>query len=227
MKKTNWEIISLGGSLVCPEEIDFKFLRNFRKFILSWVRKGKKFAIIVGGGGIARKYQKIAKEFGTSFENLDWIGIFATWLNASLIKSLFESFAFSEIITNPSKKLNPREKILIAGGWKPGWSTDFDAVILARNLKAKRVINLTNIDYVFDKDPKKFSDAKPIFSSSFDQFLKIIGKKWTPGANFPFDPVAARLAKKLKIEIIILNGKNFKNLSAFFKGKKFVGTIIS
>jgi len=220
------EVLSLGGSLVCPEEIDVSFLKKFRNFILKWVKKGKKFIIFVGGGKIARKYQKVAKKFKAKNEELDWVGISATLFNAQLVKSIFGNFAFPKVLNNPSKKVLTKKKIIIFGGWKPGSSTDFDCVLAAKNFGAKRVINLSNIDFVFDKDPKKFKDARPIEKISFDELFKIIGRKWTPGANLPFDPKAAKLAKKEKVKIIILNGRNFKNLEKVFLGKKFKGTVV-
>jgi uridylate kinase len=219
------EVLSLGGSLVCPEEIDVLFLKKFRNFILKWTKR-KKFLIFVGGGKIARKYQKVAREFQVKNEELDWVGIFATFLNAQLLKAIFKNLAFQKIISNPLEKVKTKKKIIIFGGWKPGRSTDFDAVLAAKNFGAKRVINLSNIDFVFDKDPTKFKDAKPLKKVSFNELFKIVGKKWTPGANLPFDPEAVKLAKKEKIKVIFLNGRNFKNLEKVFLNKKFKGTVI-
>ncbi len=220
------EVLSLGGSLVCPEEVDFLFLKKFRNFILKWVKKGKKFIIFVGGGKIARKYQKVAKKLKVGNEELDWIGISATFLNAHLVKSIFGNFAFQKVLSDPSKKILTKKKIIVFGGWKPGRSTDFDCVLAAKIFGAKRVINLSNIDFVFDRNPEKFKDAKPLERISFDELFKIIGRKWTPGANLPFDPEAAKLAKREKIKIIILNGRNFRNLEKVFLGKKFKGTVV-
>jgi uridylate kinase len=220
------EVLSLGGSLVCPNEIDVLFLKKFRNFILKWIKKGKKFVIFVGGGKIARKYQKVAKKFKVKNEELDWIGILATILNGNLVKSIFENFAFEKVLTDPTKKPKTKKKIIIFGGWKPGRSTDYDSVLAAKNFGAKRVINLSDVNFIYDKNPKKFKDAKPLEKISFDELFKIIGKKWTPGANTPFDPEAAKLAKKEKIKVIFLNGRNFKNLEKVFLGKKFKGTII-
>jgi len=220
------EVLSLGGSLVCPEEIDILFLKKFRNFILKWIKKGKKFIIFVGGGKIARKYQRVAKKFKAKNEELDWIGISATLLNAQLVKSIFGNFAFHKVLTDPSQKVFTRKKVIVFGGWKPGRSTDFDCVLASKIFGAKRVVNLSNIDFVFDKDPSKFKDPRPIKIISFDELLKIIGRKWIPGANLPFDPKAIKLAKKEKIQIIILNGRNFKNLEKVFLGQKFKGTIV-
>jgi uridylate kinase len=220
------EVLSLGGSLVCPNEIDVLFLKKFRNFILKWIKKGKKFVIFVGGGKIARKYQNAAKEFKVENKELDWVGISATLLNAQLVKSIFGNFAFERILTDPTKKIKTKKKIIVFGGWKPGWSTDYDSVLAAKNFGAKRIINLSDVDFIYDKNPKKFKDAKPLKKISFDELFKLIGRKWTPGANVPFDPEAAKLAKKEKIKVIFLNGKNFKNLEKVFLGKKFKGTII-
>jgi uridylate kinase len=220
------EVLSLGGSLVCPNEIDVLFLKKFRNFILKWIKKGKKFVIFVGGGKTARKYQKVAKKFGVKSEELDWIGIFATILNAQLVKSIFGNFAHEKVLSDPTKKIKTKKKIIVFGGWKPGRSTDYDSVLAVKNFGAKRVINLSDVDFIYDKNPKKFKDAKPLERISFDELFKIIGRKWTPGANIPFDPEAAKLAKKEKIKVIFLNGRNFKNLEKVFSGKKFKGTII-
>jgi len=222
-----FEVLSLGGSLVCPEKIDLKFLFEFKKFILKWLKKGKKFIIFVGGGNLAREYQKAARDLGVLDNNhLDWLGIFTTWLNASLLRVHFGNLAYKDVLTNPNAKIKTKKKIIIFGGWRPGWSTDFDAVLLAKNIKAKRVINLSNIDFVFDKDPSKFKDAKPLKKLTFDQLLEITGEEWSPGKNLPFDPRATKLAKKSGLKIVILNGSNFKNLNNFFEGKKFQGTVI-
>jgi uridylate kinase len=225
--KKNWQIISLGGSLVCPEDPDFNFLKSFRDFILRWVKKGKKFVIFVGGGKVCRKYQKIAKEFGKKDSKiLDEIGISATKLNATLVKSIFGKISFPEVLTDPTKKVKTNKKILIFGGYKPGWSTDFDAILMAKTLNQKLVLNLSNIDFVYDKDPNKFKDAKPIRKISFSELKKIIGRKWIPGGNFPLDPVALKLAEKEKIKVVVLNGRNFENLEKFMRNEDFLGTEI-
>jgi uridylate kinase len=220
------EVLSLGGSLVCPDEVDVLFLKKFRDFILKWIKKGKKFVIFVGGGKSARKYQKAARKFNVKNEKLDWIGISATLLNAQLVKSIFGNFAFEKVLSNPTEKVKTKKKIIVFGGWKPGRSTDYGSVLAAKNFGTKRVINLSDVDFIYDKNPKKFKDAKPLEKISFDEFFKIVGKKWTPGANIPLDPEAAKLAKKEKIKVVFLNGRNLKNLEKVFLGEKFKGTII-
>ena len=223
-------IISLGGSLIVPEEIDWKFVKNFKALIEKQIKKGYKFIIIAGGGKTARKYVEAAgKVDGINNEDKDWIGIHATRMNAHFIRTIFRKHAHPIINKNPHDLKdfhNFKESILVAAGWKPGFSTDYDAVILAKHFKIKKIINLSNIDFVYEKDPKKFPNAKKIENISWNDFCKMVGDKWDPCMNAPFDPIASKLARKENIEVAIMNGKNLKNLKIYLEGKKTKGTII-
>ena len=226
MKKEEVIVISLGGSLIVPDKINPLFLKKFKSLILSEIKKGKKFILICGGGHTARNYQKTAKSLSKlNSTELDWLGIHCTWLNAQLVKTIFSKIAHNKIVENPTKKLRFK-KLLIACGWKPGCSTDYDAVLLARTFKAKTIINLSNITKAYTKDPKKYKSAKPITKTTWKEFRKIVGNKWIPGANYPFDPIASKLAEKLKLKTVIMKGTNLKNLKNYLNNKKFIGTTI-
>jgi uridylate kinase len=220
-------IISLGGSIIVPDDVDVAFLKRFRGLVLKHVRAGKRFIIIAGGGMVCRRYQAAAAKIAKlTKEDLDWLGIHSTRFNAHLLRTIFRDYAHPKVIKNPTEKVRFREKILIGAGWKPGCSTDYDAVIMARNFKAKRLANLSNINYVYDKDPKYHRGARPIKEMSWSAFRKIVGNKWDPGANLPFDPVASREAQKLGLEVAIVNGRDLKNLDRYLSGKSFRGTVI-
>jgi len=220
-------IISVGGSLIVPDNIDISFLRNFRNLIIKHIKKGKKFVIICGGGKTSRRYQHAAKSIvRMAKDDVDWIGIHSTRLNAQLLRTIFDNYANTKIVHNPIEKIRFRKKILIAAGWKPGFSTDYDAVMLAKNLGANKVVNLTNIDYVHTSDPKRYKKARPIKEISWPNFRELLPKKWDPGLNVPFDPVASREAEKLGLEVVIINGRKIKNLEKYLQGRDFDGTII-
>lgn len=227
MHVNKYVVISLGGSLVVPEEIDVRFLKKFRSLILSHVKKGRKFIIIVGGGRTCRKYQKAAKEITKpTREDLDWIGIHTTRLNAHLLRTIFREEAHPAVLRHYDERIRTKKPVIIACGWKPGHSTDYDSVMWARNFKSQTIINLSNIDYVHDKDPAFHTDAKRIEKISWKEFRKLVGNKWNPGLNVPFDPVASGEAQKLSLRVIIMNGSNLANLENFLNGKAFKGTII-
>lgn len=220
-------VLSVGGSLIVPEEIDRVFLRKFRKVVLSLVSRKFRVAVITGGGMVARTYQRAARELGVrSRDDLDWMGIAATRLNAELVRSLFGSRAESKVLRDPKDPIRSSKKIFIGAGFEPGWSTDMDAVLLAKNLGAAVVVNLSNIDFVYTKDPRKFPDASPLKATTWDALLKITGTRWTPGLNAPFDPEAAKRAKALGLTVVIMNGKRLGELTKYLAGKPFRGTVI-
>ncbi|MBI2541852.1 UMP kinase [Candidatus Woesearchaeota archaeon] len=219
-------IISLGGSLICPDNFDFNFLKRFGQVIEKYIKKGHKFAIICGGGRLARNFQQIASENRKlSNKELDWLGIYATKINAHLVKSVFGNNADNNIVSNPSSKIRFKKDVIVAAGWLPGWSTDYDAVLLAKSLKVKEVINMSNVDYLYDKDPKKYKGAKKIEKTSWQAYSKMVGQKWKAGMNAPFDPIASKEAKKSKIKAIII-GNDLNNLKHLLDGVRFKGTTI-
>lgn len=220
-------ILSVGGSLICPDEVDAEFLKKFRNLILKKVKQGNKFYIICGGGKINNRYNEAAQKITKiSDVNLDWIGIYASRFNAQLIRTIFGDLAYQEIIIDPTKKIKTAKPIVIGAGYKPGWSTDYDAVMIAKVSGAKTVINLSNIDYAYTDDPKVNPEAKPIKNTSWKEFRKIVGDEWKPRMNKPFDPIASKLAEKNKIKVIIMNGRNLENFAKCLEGGKFIGTVI-
>ncbi|MBS1267243.1 MAG: Uridylate kinase [Candidatus Woesearchaeota archaeon] len=220
-------VISLGGSIAVPDNVDVKLLIDFRKLIVSYIKKGYKFVIVVGGGKVCRRYQKAACQITDLHpDDLDWLGIHATRLNAHLLRTIFRDYAHKIVIKDPTDEIDFKEDILIAGGWKPGRSTDNTAVMLAKKFGIKTVINLTNIDHVYDKDPRFNKDAKPLDNISWENFLKITGEKWDPGKNVPFDPVASKLASQAHIQVLIMNGQNMNNLKNYLEEKEFEGTVV-
>lgn len=226
MKKHSY-IVSLGGSLIVPNDINHSFLTKFKKIIVQEIEKDNRFFIVTGGGYTARHYQEAAKLVGeVNSEDLDWLGIHSTRLNGHLIRTIFRQRAHPRIITNPVEKEHVKEDVVVASGYRPGRSTDWIAIQLAKEYKIDTVVNLSNIDYVFDKDPNKFPDAKKFENIDWEQFRNIVGNKWDPGLNLPFDPIAAKLAHKLGTKVVILNGNNLDNFKNFLDNAPFRGTVI-
>ncbi|MEI8130433.1 MAG: UMP kinase [bacterium] len=227
MENISWTVISLGGSLICPDRVDGDYVSAISTLIRTRAQKGERFAIITGGGKLCREYQDALRKAHTpSNDELDWLGIYTTRYNAELLR-----LAIGDVV-EPAIYLDPRElsltgrSVLVGGGYEPGHSSDGAAVTLAKSLGAKKVINLSNIDYVYTADPRKDATATPIKTSSWDDFRKLLPETWDPGFNAPFDPIAAKMAQELGLEVAVMNGKNLENLSAYLDGKEFVGTVI-
>lgn len=228
-KKT---VISLGGSLIIPNGgIDTNFLKNFNEFIRNQLKKdpNQQFFIVVGGGATARQYRDAGRDVvghELTVDDLDWLGIHATRLNAHLVRTIFRDLAHPSIIRNYHVIRKVVEPVIVASGWKPGWSTDYCAAMICEDYNVDTVINLSNIDVVYDSDPRENPNAKPIHKATWTEFRQIVGNEWVPGMNLPFDPIASRKSQELGLKVVVLKGNNFENLQDYFDGKEFVGTVI-
>lgn len=228
-KKREYVVVSVGGSLIVPDAIDTHFLSSFRECVLNEVRKGLSFFIITGGGRTARNYQKAAEQVrgGLGKDDVDWLGIHSTRLNAHLMRALFLEEAQERLVKKYDRRISGRAAIIVGSGWKPGHSTDYCAVIAAKKLGAKKLVNLSNIDYVYTADPKKDPGAQKIENISWKDFRELIPKEWDPGLSSPFDPIAAKEAESLGLEVAIMNGKNMDEFKNYLEGRPFAGTTIS
>ncbi|MDR1900334.1 MAG: UMP kinase, partial [Treponema sp.] len=194
-------VISLGGSIVAPAGVDEAFLKDFVALIDEMLAADEKrrFIFVVGGGGPARAWQQAYRSIcgNPSDGEADWIGIMATRLNAQLVKAVMGEWCKAEVVTDPSRVEPLVGKVLVASGWKPGFSSDYDAVLLAERFQASMVINLSNIEQVYTDDPRKNPGARPIDRISWADFRAMVGDEWVPGKNVPFDPVASRHADRI------------------------------
>ena len=194
-------IMSLGGSLVIPDEIDTVFLREFRELIIRNIQKGRRFVIVLGGGKTCRKYQAAAREImlEASKTDLDWVGIHTNNFNAEFMRITYGGYAHPRVGKNPAERIDFKEGVLFWGAFAPGHSSDYDAVEVARILSARKIINLSNIDYAYDKDPRTNPDAQPIREISWADYRALIPTQWDPGLNSPFDPIASEEAARLSL----------------------------
>ncbi|MFP3089114.1 UMP kinase [Treponema sp. TIM-1] len=223
-------VISLGGSIVAPDGVDEKFLKDFVSLIGEFLREDEKrrFILVVGGGGPARAWQQSYRRISTAVmaEAADWIGVMATRLNAQLVKAVMGEWCTQEVVTDPSRVGPLVGRVLVAAGWKPGFSSDYDAVLLAERFQADKVINLSNIEQVYSDDPRTNPEAKPLTALSWTEFRALVGDEWVPGKNVPFDPVASRHGAKIGLTVICAGGRNLENLKKILREEDFLGTTI-
>lgn len=223
-------VISLGGSIVAPDKPDIPFLRDFLALSAGWLEEepARRLILVVGGGGPAREWQRAYREVSLRAdpEAQDWVGIMATRLNAQLVKALFGELCPREVVIDPTAVDVFPGRVLLAAGWKPGFSTDYDSVLLAERFGADTIVNLSNIAKVYTADPKRDPSARPIDAIGWTEFRTLVGDEWVPGKNAPFDPVASRRAQELGLRVICAAGRDLPNLKAILEGRPFEGTVI-
>ena len=229
------KILSVGGSIIAPDKPDSEFLSKFVSMCSEWLNANKenRLILVAGGGAPARVYQngykEVCEKTGASFDAnaADWIGIMATRINAQLLKASFGDYCKNDVVYNPTlEDLTFDGQVLVASGWKPGFSTDTDAVYLGEKFDAKTIVNLSNIEKVYTDDPRKNPDAKPLDTISWADFRKMVGDEWTPGKNCPFDPIASKKASELGMKVICAGGKNIDNIKAILNDQDYIGTTI-
>jgi uridylate kinase len=224
------KVISLGGSIIVPDKVDSNFLLAFRAALLEYLERkpDSRLILVCGGGGPAREYQRAYRAVipEADADVLDWIGIAATRLNAELLKQLFRDFCLEQVITDPTTVSVFPGRVLVAAGWKPGFSTDYDAVLLAERFQADTLLNLSNITKVYTGDPKVDPKAEPLDRVDWKDFQKLVGSTWKPGINVPFDPVATEKAAQIKLRVIVAGGRDIDNLKKILYDQEFEGTVI-
>lgn len=215
MSDNHYIAISFGGSVVNPGKIDTAFLMSFRELVLEEIDKGKKFAIVTGGGGVSRQYISALAETGLDLTEgeKDQLGIIPTWLNAKLVSLLFKGYSsrvLPRCFEDIGKQLD-RWPVVFSGGLLPGLKTDEDTTIIADYLGASILINVTNVDGVYDDNPSTNPEAIKFDSMTYSDFYDLSDKlSVKAGSNAPFTAMAVRIAERSGIRIFVID----KDISA-------------
>ena len=222
-------VISLGGSLIIPDRMNIRFLKEFKKIINKNSQKYK-FIIICGGGSIARKYIAALRELKINEKLQSLSGISATRMNARFM-SYFFNINPGKGIPHKMKSLKKylkKQDVVFCGAleYKPKQTSDSTAAEIAEYFKTD-FINLTNVVGLYNKNPLEYKNARFIPKISWKDFDRMTNKsKFKPGQHFVLDQTASKIILKNEIKTYIL-GKNMKQLDNLLKGKKFKGTVIS
>jgi uridylate kinase len=221
-------VLSLGGSLIIPDEVNLNFLRKFRQTIIKNTGKYK-FVIVCGGGSTARKYISALEKEKKSPYLQSLIGISTTRLNARFMAYFF-NFDPQAGIPHDMKQIKNlllKNDIVFCGAlrYASNQTSDATAVKLAAFLDTD-FINLTNVKGLYDKNPKKYKDAKFIPRATIEEFNKIVMSiPSKPGMHAPVDHTAMKIIKQRRIKTYIL-GSDMKQLDNLLNNKDFIGTII-
>ena len=223
-------VIDLSGSLIERPSAATGYLSEFRGTVLAALDRaaGDKAIIVTGGGDLARDYQAAYRRLvdTPAADAQDWIGIAATRLHGELLRHAFSPDCVAPVITDPTGVDGFDGRVMIAAGWKPGFSTDYDAVLLAQRFGADTVIKLSSVAMVYSADPKLDADARPLSRMTWEELGRMSDGEWQPGTRLPFDPVATQAAGRHGLTVIF-TGSDAGNLRAILEGRPYQGTTIS
>jgi uridylate kinase len=218
-------VVSVGGSVVLADEGNVDFLRRLASLLMN-VGKQYRLFVVVGGGLIARRYIQLGRELGFDEDTLDLIGIDVTRVNARIMTNLL-GVSNKEIPRTTDEAVQLTNQMVVMGGTDPTHSTDTVGAELSEKTRAVRFVNATNVDGIYDKDPKKFKDAKQLKEVGIDQLIAQYGTTWgTAGKNIFMDNPALAIIKRARIPTFVVNGKRLDQLENAMLGQPFDGTTI-
>jgi len=217
--------LSLGGSIINPGEIDVVFLEQFSSVVTELI-SNYKFVVVCGGGKVARDYIKALPQGLTEGER-DFMGIAATWLNAKLLSYYFKGHCnpiLPQTVEDLMQQLEHYD-VGLSGGFLPAVKTDEDAAVVADLFGSPILINVTNVDGIYNKDPRKYPDAEKFPNLTYKEFYEIVNPlSLDAGSNAPFTLIAAKICERSNMKIIICP-KDIDKIQAAINGLN-VGTTI-
>ncbi len=226
-------VLAMGGSVVAPGQADPAFIARLAE-TLDELSQERHLLVVVGGGKTARDAIGLAREAGGSEEMLDRIGIAATRLNAQTLVGFLSGRGVPcnedvPLTTGDAVAWSDDHRVVIMGGTTPGHSTDFVGAELAQLSKASRLVIATNVDGVYEKDPRAHPDAKRLAHIDFDQLMVIVGDaEWkSAGQAGVVDGPATSLLRQSRIQTRVVHGGDLPNLHAAVEGEAFQGTLIA
>ncbi|OIO21926.1 hypothetical protein AUJ17_00150 [Candidatus Micrarchaeota archaeon CG1_02_47_40] len=220
-------ILSVGGSMVNPGKPDQAYISS-----LSQIFKNSphSFGIVVGGGKLAREYAEGERKKGKGEFWADLAAIRATKENAGLFLSHLRGICCLNICDDfiQAHDALQKHRIVLMGGTIPGITTDADAALLAECIGAKRLVNVSNVDGIYDKNPAAHKDAKKFGTLSFEKLVSLAQVQDTrhAGGHFIFDMLACKLIARSKIESHFVSGKNLEDVKNAIEGTRHNGTVV-
>ena len=220
-------VVSIGGSVLIPEKDDAAYIKALAD-MLKETAKEVCLMVVCGGGKIARYYANTGRELGGTTYQLDELGIGVTRINAGLLSIALGDVGFGNIPLNAKEcaSMAAPGKIAVMGGTEPGHTTDAVAAMIAMECGAVRIVNASNVDAVYSDDPRKNPDAKRYSRMTIDELKEIVYDEHDAGKSSVFDPMGVRIAKENRIDILMVNGRDFSELKNAILGKDIKGTFV-
>lgn len=225
-------LLKLSGESLAGSKgtgIDFEKVLNTCSEIKEITEMGVEVAIVVGGGNFWRGRSNQEMDRCTS----DYIGMLGTTMNALAIGDAFKQLGVEVrvqtgvemrqiaeyyIKDRAIKHLNNKRVVVFGcGTGSPFFSTDTAAALRANEIGADVLLKATNVDAIYDKDPKKHDDAKKISDITY---LDVLNKKLNV-----MDTTATSLCMDNDLPIIVFDINKKGNLKKVIEGKK-IGTLV-
>jgi len=217
-------VIKLSGSVFAMDNT--KALKDYASFLVK-ISKICQPVVIAGGGKIARHYISHARTSGADESTLDELGIEVSRLNAKLLIYALKNKAYPHPPTNLQEVKHAVDSglIVISGGLHPGQSTNATAALIAEKVHASEFLNTTDVDGIYDSDPRKNKKAKKFKRIELKNLRKLLVHEESIAGGYDLmDIVALKVIERSKIKTRILKS-DIKKIEKAIKGNS-IGTEI-
>jgi len=222
-------VVSIGGSVLLTGTGDSEYFQALADLVR---RLGSERPLVVttGGGRTAREYIELGRALGLTEFELDEVGIEVTRLHARLLAARVGGPAPAHPPTTvPAvvEQLRTGSPVIL-GGTEPGHTTDGVAALVAVRLRAARVVNATDVDGVYEKDPRTHPNSRRIDRLTWPEFRAMVHAHTSgePGQNFLFDRLGADALARARIPLLIVPGRDLANLEEAISGRPCRGSRI-
>ncbi|MDR3075014.1 MAG: UMP kinase [Candidatus Methanoplasma sp.] len=221
-------VVSVGGSILIPGNGDSEYIMKLAEMI-SEISPDVQLVVVCGGGKIARYYTVTGGELGGTTYQLDMLGIGVTRLNAQLLAISLGDLSSTDIplSAEDASKRSSHDNVIVMGGTVPGHTTDAVAAMVAREMRAERIVNATSVEAVYSDDPRRNPDAERFSRMTIDELKTIVYTEHGAGKSSVFDPLGIKIAKEEGIDILIVNGRDISELRNAILGREIKGTYVS
>jgi uridylate kinase len=220
-------VVRVGGSVVASP-LNASLIGRYVDLLKNLKLQGHEVVAVVGGGSLARKFIQVAVELGLDEARRDWAAIHVSRLLAQLFVLCLGEAGCGTVAVSVDEAENclRRGKIVVFGGLRPGMTTDSVAALIGERIQADLLVKGSNVEGIFTKDPKKYSDAEKLDKLKFEDLARLLeADSHRVGINQILDPEAVKILRKIRLKTVVVNGYDAENVLAAVKGEP-VGTVI-
>jgi len=221
-------VVRVGGSVVASP-LNAPLIGKYVDLLKDLREQGHEVVAVIGGGSLAREFINVAAELGLEEEMRDWAAIHVSRLLAQLfVLCLGEAgCGLVPVSVDAAETCLKRGKVVVVGGLRPGMTTDSVAALIGERVQAELLVKGSNVDGIFTKDPKKFSDAEKLDALKFEDLSRLFeADSHRAGINQIIDPEAVKILRRSRLKTVVVNGYDAENVLAAVKGEP-VGTVIA
>ncbi|MCW4005386.1 MAG: UMP kinase [Candidatus Bathyarchaeota archaeon] len=221
-------VLRIGGSVVASP-INPGLIAEYAELLKVLKLQGHEVAVVVGGGALAREFIQIGKKLDLQMQAQDEIAISVSRLFAQVFLKRVGDLACEKVAVTLDEAAAYLQtgKILFMGGLRPGITTDAVAALVAEHVHADLLVKGTDQDGIYNKDPRKHSDAVKLDQLRFEDLQNIFSQSThTAGMHQIVDPEAIKVLKRNRLKLVAVNGFKPQNILAAVNGEK-IGTVVT